>query len=73
MAPMYKTINGIDNLNMIVQNIFNPKDENKEEIVISDTIYREGDKILQLKNRVDDNVFNGDFKYLTLKELALFL
>ncbi len=60
MAPMYKTINGIDNLNMIVQNIFNPKDKKKEEITIGDTIYREGDKVIELVNMPDDNVYNGD-------------
>lgn len=60
MAPMYKTINGIDNLNMIVQNIFNPKDKRKEEITIGDTVYREGDKVIELVNMPDDNVYNGD-------------
>ena len=60
MAPMYKTINGIDNLNMIVQNIFNPKDKYKEEITIGDIVYREGDKVIELVNMPDDNVYNGD-------------
>ncbi len=60
MAPMYKTLNGIDNLNTIMQNIFNPKSKNKKEIVIYDVLYREGDKVLQLMNMPDDNVYNGD-------------
>ena len=60
MAPMYKTINGIDNLNMVVQKIFNPKSERKNEIIIGDTIYREGDKVIELVNMPDDNVYNGD-------------
>lgn len=60
MAPMYKTINGIDNLNMVVQNIFNPKSRNKVEITIGDTIYREGDKVIELVNMPDDNIYNGD-------------
>ena len=60
MAPMYKTINGIDNLNMIVQNIFNPKNFKKEEMTIGDTLYREGDKVIELVNMPDDNVYNGD-------------
>lgn len=60
MAPMYKTINGIDNLNMIVQNIFNPKNSKKEEMTIGDTVYREGDKVIELVNMPDDNVYNGD-------------
>lgn len=60
LAPMYQGVNGIDNLNIILQNYFNPSKENLEEMRVGKTIYRENDKILQLKNQNDDNVFNGD-------------
>lgn len=60
MAPMYAGINGIDELNKILQNIFNPADELKKEVRYGDVIFRENDKILQLVNMPDDNVFNGD-------------
>ena len=64
LAPMYKTINGIDNLNKSLQEIFNPKDKKKNEIVLSDVVYRVGDKVLQLVNDPDNNVFNGDIGYI---------
>lgn len=64
LAPMYKGENGIDNLNVILQNLFNPKDTKKEEIHYGDVIYREGDKVLQLQNNPDNNVFNGDIGYI---------
>ena len=60
LAPMYAGINGIDNLNKELQDIYNPKDVTKKEIKIGDIIYRENDKILQLVNNPDENVFNGD-------------
>ncbi|MBR3523363.1 MAG: ATP-dependent RecD-like DNA helicase [Bacilli bacterium] len=60
MAPMYAGLVGIDNLNRILQDIFNPKDKNKKEIKYGDQIFRVGDKVLQLQNMVDLNVFNGD-------------
>ncbi len=60
MAPMYAGINGIDNLNKILQNIFNPYSLDKKELKYGDIIYRENDKVLQLVNLPDDNVFNGD-------------
>jgi len=60
MAPMYKTLNGINNLNQKMQELFNPKSNNKKEIVIYDVVYREGDKVLQLMNMPDDNIYNGD-------------
>ena len=64
LAPIYKGINGIDNLNKYLQNIFNPKNKNKNETYDLDVTYREGDKILQLENMVDDNVFNGDIGFI---------
>lgn len=64
LAPMYKGINGIDNLNHVLQKIFNPKNDSKNETYDADVIYREGDKILQLENMPDDNVFNGDIGFI---------
>ena len=60
MAPMYAGINGIDNLNKVLQNVFNPRSSEKKEISYGDIIYRVGDKVLQLINIPDSNVFNGD-------------
>ena len=60
LAPMYKTINGIDNLNLVAQTIFNPKDASKNEIVIGDVRYRIYDKVIELVNMPDDGVYNGD-------------
>ncbi len=60
MAPMYRGTNGIDNLNKQLQEVFNPRSIDKEEIKYGDVYYRENDKVLQLVNMPDDNVFNGD-------------
>ena len=60
MAPMYKGENGIDNLNEDLQSIFNPRSDSKNEVVVGDYIFRENDKVLQLVNMPDENVFNGD-------------
>lgn len=60
MAPMYRGENGIDNLNKELQEVFNPYEPTKQEIKFGDVIFRENDKILQLVNRPEDNIFNGD-------------
>ena len=60
MAPMYAGVNGIDNLNKVMQNIFNPQAKNKKELKYGDVFYREGDKVLQLVNLPDFNIYNGD-------------
>ena len=64
LAPMYKGENGIDNLNLIMQELFNPKNDNKKEIVVNHVVFREKDKVLQLANNPDCNVFNGDIGYI---------
>ena len=61
LAPMYKGLNGIDNLNDMMANIFNP---NNEKIQVGDKYYRIGDKVIQLVNDVENNVFNGDIGYI---------
>ncbi|WP_051024249.1 MULTISPECIES: SF1B family DNA helicase RecD2 [Bacillus] len=61
LAPMYRGPAGIDALNKLMQEIFNPNsDGNRREITFGDSIYRVGDKVLQLVNQPESNVFNGD-------------
>lgn len=64
LSPMYKGAAGIDTLNTSLQEAFNPPDITKKEVRYGYTTFREGDKILQLKNQPDDNVFNGDIGIL---------
>ncbi len=60
MAPMYSGSNGIDNLNKELQEVFNPSSLDKKEISYGDVIFRENDKILQLVNMPEENIYNGD-------------
>ena len=70
LAPMYKGENGIDNLNALLQELFNPHDETKKELKYFDVVYREKDKVLQLINNPDCNVYNGDIGYIdSIKEV----
>ena len=64
LAPMYKGENGIDNLNQMLQNIINPPSKDKIEINYFDVVYRENDKVLQLVNNPDCNVYNGDIGHI---------
>lgn len=64
LAPMYKGENGIDNLNAILQELFNPASKEKGEMRFGETIYRVGDKVLQLVNDPDNNIYNGDIGYV---------
>ncbi|WP_294579637.1 ATP-dependent RecD-like DNA helicase [uncultured Thomasclavelia sp.] len=69
LVPMYQGVAGIDALNDALQDAFNPVNDTSEVYRIGSKEYRIGDKILQLKNRPDDEVFNGDIG--TLIEICL--
>ena len=60
MAPMYYGLSGIDSLNEAMQKIFNPASNDKAEIKYGNTTFRENDKVLQLVNIPDENIYNGD-------------
>lgn len=61
LAPMYRGNAGIDAMNKMLQELINPKKSEKtKEIAFGDTTYRIGDKVLQLVNQPNNNVFNGD-------------
>lgn len=60
LAPMYKGNAGINELNKSLQEMFNPDKERRREIKFNDVVYRVGDKVLQLVNEPEKQVFNGD-------------
>lgn len=61
LVPMYRGDCGIDSLNVMLQEIFNPPDEdNKREMVFGQRVFRIGDKVLQLANQPETGVMNGD-------------
>lgn len=60
LACMYSGVAGIDRLNNALQNCFNPQDSIRREWKVGYRTFRENDKILQLKNQPDDDVYNGD-------------
>lgn len=60
LAPMYKTLTGIDEINNHVQQIFNPPDQIKKQLRIGEVTFRENDKVIQLTNMPEENVYNGD-------------
>ena len=68
LVPMYKGINGIDQINNTLQDVFNPKSNAKKEIIYRDQVYRENDKVLQAKNNNDLNISNGDLG--TIKKIS---
>lgn len=70
LSPMYRGGAGIDVLNNALQEAFNPPSAQRREIHYGYRTFRENDKILQLKNQPDDDVYNGDIGFLEEIEFA---
>ncbi|MFX3624515.1 MAG: ATP-dependent RecD-like DNA helicase [Ectobacillus sp.] len=60
LAPMYRGPAGINALNKALQEVFNPPREKRRELLYGEVVYRVGDKVLQLVNQPESQVFNGD-------------
>lgn len=70
ISPMKKGTLGTHNLNVTLQQIINPPSPDKSEIKLKDRIFREGDRVMQIRNdyskeweSIDESgmgVYNGD-------------
>ena len=57
LTPMHRGIVGASNLNAELQKALNPREDG---IIRGNRIYRVNDKVMQIKNNYDKEVFNGD-------------
>ena len=60
LCPMTRGLVGTRNLNKVLQQLINPPGEEQAELVRGDSILRTGDRVMQLKNDYNREVFNGD-------------
>lgn len=71
ICPSRKKRGGTANINALLQSVINPESEDKKQIVFNGITFREGDKVMQIKNNYDleytgadgeteIGVFNGD-------------
>ena len=62
LTPMQRGTVGAGNLNIELQNALNPTGPS---LARSGYTFRQGDKVMQIRNNYDKNVFNGDIGYIT--------
>ena len=62
LTPMQRGTVGAGNLNIELQNALNPTGSS---LARGGYIFRQGDKVMQIRNNYDKNVFNGDIGYIT--------
>jgi len=60
LVPMTKGIVGTRNINIELQNVLNPYINDDNEITAFGSCFRAKDKVMQIVNNYDKDVFNGD-------------
>ncbi|MBA4188664.1 MAG: ATP-dependent RecD-like DNA helicase [Planctomycetaceae bacterium] len=65
LSPQVKTTLGVANLNRELQTALNPGGHGVAEVKRFDNTFRSGDKVMQMKNNYDREVFNGDIGRVT--------
>lgn len=75
LTPVKKGNTGVNSLNRCMQEVFNPPNKSKNEKKRYDTVFREGDKVMQTRNNYDiewnrtdgflgTGIFNGDIGFI---------
>lgn len=80
LAPLKNGVCGVGSLNKKLQQKINPQTNSKKSLVVGETVFREGDKVMQLVNNYNleytqylsnnrvvegSGIFNGDMGYIT--------
>ena len=61
LVPMRRNLLGTDSLNVALQKALNPRGDS---LVRGGTVFRVGDRVMQLRNNYDKDVFNGDIGFV---------
>ncbi|GGA37861.1 ATP-dependent RecD-like DNA helicase [Kroppenstedtia guangzhouensis] len=65
LAPMYKGAAGVNRINEEIRQAVNPAKPGRKEIRWGESVFRHGDKVLQLMNHPEHPVYNGDMGLIT--------
>jgi exodeoxyribonuclease V alpha subunit len=60
LSPMHRGAVGVAALNSALQNALNPAGTGRAERMIGSHVYRVGDRVMQIRNNYDKDVYNGD-------------
>jgi len=71
LSPMHRGVVGVAALNEALQAALNPPAANKPQKLIGSRAYRVGDRVMQIRNNYDKDVYNGDMGRITGMDLEL--
>ena len=69
LSPMHRGEAGVGNLNLLLQTALNPPSEHKPERYGGGRIFRLGDRVMQIRNNYDKEVYNGDLGQIVMLDL----
>ena len=73
LTPMRKGVLGVEQLNPFLQKYLNPADESKKEKEYGHTLFRQGDKVMQIKNNYQlEWEVQGKYGIVTEKGVGVF-
>lgn len=72
LCPIKRGVLGVYNLNMRLREMLNPRLASKPEVQVGDTLFREGDKVMQTKNNYEMEWFYSDEKQFYSKGTGVF-
>jgi exodeoxyribonuclease V alpha subunit len=70
LAPMHGGEAGVASLNVRLQTLLNPPTSGRAELRRGDRVFRSGDKVMQIRNNYEKDVYNGDIGRVTEVDVA---
>jgi exodeoxyribonuclease V alpha subunit len=71
LSPMHRGIVGVGMLNESLQAALNPAAPNTPQRLLGNRVYRAGDRVMQIRNNYDKEVYNGDMGVVTAVDLEM--
>ena len=71
LSPMHRGPVGVGHLNQRLQEILNPPAPDKPERRIGGRVFRLGDRVMQIRNNYDKEVYNGDWGHIVAMDLEM--
>lgn len=65
LSPMHRGVVGVGALNDAIQRAVNPPRPDRPERMVGSRIFRVGDRVMQIRNNYDKEVYNGDMGHIT--------
>ncbi|MEM7538066.1 MAG: AAA family ATPase [Chloroflexota bacterium] len=71
LSPMHRGVVGVGALNLSVQAAVNPESPDKAQRSVGNRVFRQGDRVMQIRNNYDKDIYNGDMGMIREVDLEM--